>query len=354
MPEKDISQELAQRIREAAAAAEKLNVRGGGTKDFFGRAADGTPLDVAGHEGIVSHEPTELVLTARGGARIDEIEEVLSQKGQMLPFDPPRFGPGSTLGGAVASGLAGPRRPWGGAPRDLVLGVRIVDGRGRILRFGGQVMKNVAGYDLSRLMAGAMGTLGVLLEISVKVLPRPPLERTLTLELGPDTAIAKMRDVAKRPFPLTGAAYHSGCLYLRLAGSESVLAKHRAKIGGEFWPEGERFWKRLRDHELPFFQQSGPLWRLSVPPRVPADVLAAPTIIDWGGAQRWIRWDGSAEELRAVAAENGGHATLFRHGKRESEVFHPLAPAVERLHRRLKNVFDPEGILNHGRLYPGW
>jgi glycolate oxidase FAD binding subunit len=350
----DIGEWLRQRVLEAAARGQTLCLRGGDTKGFHGRTPAGEPLELAGHRGIVSYEPTELVITARGGTPLSEIESVLAEHGQMLPCDPPHFAPGGTLGGVVAAGLGGPRRPWGGAPRDLLLGVRLLDGRGRILRFGGQVMKNVAGYDISRLMAGALGTLGVLLEVSLKVLPRPALERTLRFELAAGEALRRFRELAQQPLPITGAAHLHGQLYLRLAGSEAVLAGHRARIGGEFSDAGDSFWSKLRDHRLDFFADPQPLWRLSLPPATRHPVIDAPCLIDWAGAQRWVKTDWACERVQAAAAKTGGHAVLFRHGDRNQCVFQPLAPPLEAIHRCLKQVFDPSGIFNPGRLYPGW
>ncbi len=254
--------ELQERVREAAAHGETLHARGAGSKDFYGRTASGSALELRKLEGIVSYEPTELVLTARAGTPLETLDAALREAGQMLPFDPPRFAAGGTIGGAVASGLAGPRRPWGGAPRDLLLGVKLLDGRGRIMRFGGQVMKNVAGYDLSRLMAGALGTLGVLLEVSLKVLPRPAEEHTLVREASAEHAIDLFAELQRRPFSLTGAAHADGKLFLRLAAAKSSAERLAAEIGAEAGSGGE-FWSRLRDQRAGFFQSQTPLWRLS-------------------------------------------------------------------------------------------
>ncbi len=350
----DLSERLQEQVRQAAAAGSALYLHGGRSKEFYGRPCAGKPLDVSGHRGILSYEPTELVITARGGTPVAEIEQALAEKGQMLPFDPPHFATDSTLGGAVAAGLAGPRRPWGGAPRDLLLGVKMLDGQGRILRFGGQVMKNVAGYDISRLMAGAMGTLGILLELSLKVLPRASREATLVFEIDPPRGLQLVRNLAKRPLPITGAAHHGDHLYLRLAGSDEVLAGHRTAIGGEFSEKGDRFWSRLRDHRLPFFDDPRPLWRLSVPPATPHPIIDGPTVLDWAGAQRWCKTEAPTKELRAAVSACGGHAVLFRHGDRSGEVFPALAPGLGKLHQGLKRVFDPHGIINPGRLYADW
>jgi glycolate oxidase FAD binding subunit len=227
--------------------------------------------------------------------------------------------------------------------------VRIVNGRGEVLRFGGQVMKNVAGYDLSRLTAGALGTLGVLLEASLKVLPAPAAELTLAQEIDAADAIAAMNRYAGRPLPLSAAAHWEGRLYLRLSGSASGVESARRVIGGERLGAGP--WADLREHRLPFFRGDAPLWRLSVPPTSPPLALPGSWVVDWGGAQRWLRTDADPERVRAVAGAAGGHATLFRGGDRSGEVFHPLATGVATLHRRLKQAFDPRGILNPSRLY---
>jgi glycolate oxidase FAD binding subunit len=353
MSEQDIARELQQQVEESAQAGSALSIPGGNTKSFLGRACPGKDLDVSGHRGILSYEPTELVITARGGTPLAELESTLAERGQMLPFEPPRFGPAGTIGGALASGLAGPRRPWGGAPRDLLLGVKILDGRGHILEFGGQVMKNVAGYDLSRLMAGALGTLGILLEVSVKVLPRPAREVTLITETDAAASIESMQQLQGSPLPLTGAAYLEGRLHLRLAGNAELTGAIARQVGATV-REDDDFWASLRDQKLDFFAgDDAPLWRLSLAPAARTE-LDERSLIDWGGAQRWLRGDLEPQEIRDIAARHGGHATLFRGGDRDSERFHPLPPAEERLHRSLKAVFDPHGILNPGRLYPGW
>ncbi len=342
-------------LREAVARAfaddTPLRIVGGDSKAFFGRRATGQALDVSGHRGTVAYEPSELVLTARAGTPLTEVETLLAGERQMLPFEPPHFGPGATLGGTIACGLSGPRRPYAGAARDFVLGVQVVNGRGEVLRFGGQVMKNVAGYDVSRLMVGALGTLGVLLEVSVKVLPAPAREVTLVLEADAPSAIETMNRLAGRPLPLTAACHAEGRLYLRLSGSESGVEAARSALGGETADGG--FWETLREQQLPFFAGEGPLWRLSVPPTTPPLDLPGPMLLDWGGAQRWSRTDAGEARVRQVAGSAGGHATLFRGGHRDADVFHPLAPSLAALHRRLKAAFDPAGVLNPGRLYAG-
>ena len=337
---------LQDRIREAAERKAPLRLRGGGSKDFYGNEPRGELLDTRGYAGIVSYEPTELVVTARCGTSLSELEQTLKENGQCLPFEPPHFGPGATLGGCVAAGLSGPRRASAGALRDFVLGVKLVDGRGRDLAFGGQVMKNVAGYDVARLAAGSLGTLGLIAEVSLKVLPAPACELSLELEMSETVALERMNVWAGQPLAVSATAWHAGRLRVRLAGAEPAVRSAAVKIGGSRVDAGQ-FWDEVREHRHAFFGGPQELWRVAVPSVCPP--LGAPggTLIEWSGALRWLR----GGDARVVAAEAGGHATLFRsHGKRES-VFASLDPVAMALHRRLKAAFDPAGVLNPGRLY---
>lgn len=347
----DLGEALADAVQAAHREHTPLCLRGAGTRDFYGRAPTGTPLAVADHRGVVSYEPTELVLTARAGTPLDELDALLAEQGQRLACEPPRFGPGSTLGGAVASGLSGPRRPYCGALRDFVLGVQLVNGTGTVLRFGGEVMKNVAGYDLSRLMVGALGTLGLLLEVSLKVLPAAAHECTLSLECDAAKALYLANRWAGTPLPLDAIAWYAGRLCVRLAGTTEGVTAARLHLGGEEVPAAESHWLALRDHGHPFLAAPGPLWRLSVPPGAPLPELPGEWMIEWGGAQRWLRTEAPAASVRAATAAIGGHSTLFRGGRREDDVFQPLPAPLHALHRRLKMTFDPQGILNPGRLY---
>lgn len=346
----DLSEALAETIRSTTAP---LHLSGANTKRFYGRQVDGHHLSVAGHRGIVSYEPTELVITARAGTPLGEIESALARHDQMLAFEPPHFGDGATLGGTLACGFSGPRRPYAGSARDFVLGMKIINGKGERLAFGGQVMKNVAGYDISRLMVGALGTLGLLLEASLKVLPRPERETTLGFVLPAAEARARVNAWAGQPTPLSAACYADDTLYMRLSGSESAVAAARTKLGGDEIAQGTAFWSDLREHRLPFFRQDAPLWRLSVPP---AATLSLPGewLLDWGGAQRWLKSPLPPTEIWRAAEHAGGHATLFRGGDRAGEVFHPLSTPLARLHRNLKHAFDPAGTLNPGRYTTAW
>ena len=346
----DASGELAAGLLRAAAEGTPLAIVGGGSKSFLGRTPQGEPFQVGSHRGIVAYEPTELVITARAGTTLTEIEAVLTDSGQMLAFEPPHFGASATLGGTVASALSGPRRPYAGAARDFVLGVKMLSGEGRTLTFGGQVMKNVAGYDLSRLMVGAMGTLGVLLEISLKVLPLPAQTTTLGFSLDAAAAIEKMNEWAAKPLPLSGAYHEKDRLFVRLSGTERGVAQAVQRLGGESVEDARR-WHGLREHQLEHFGAGKALWRLSVPPATPPIALPGETLIDWGGALRWLKSEARGENIRAPVSRVDGHAMLYREGDRAGEVYHPLSAPLLKLHQRLKASFDPKGILNRGRMY---
>ncbi len=349
-----LARELAEQVRAATAERNPLRIQGSGSKAFHGRRVNdqARPLDLTGYQGVIGYEPTELVITAAVGTSLETLDATLAEGKQMLGFEPPRFGPAATLGGTVACGLSGPIRPYTGSVRDFVLGVKIINGKGEILRFGGQVMKNVAGYDVSRLMVGSLGTLGVLLEVSLRVLPRPAMEQTLVQEAGQATAIEQLAGWSNKPYPLTGVVCDGRQLYLRLSGSASGVAAAADAIGGDLLPaeQAEAFWSDLREQRLAFFAGDAPLWRLSLPPATPP--LPGASLLDWGGAQRWLRSDAEPDSVFSAARAVGGHATLFRGGDRAGSVFQPLSPELLALHQRLKTSFDPAGIFNPGRLYP--
>lgn len=349
---------LRERVLAATASGVPLDIQGGNTKRWYGQTPDGEPLDVRAYRGIVSYDPAELVITARAGTPLAEIEAALAKRGQILPFEPPHFGPGATLGGCIAAGLAGPRRPHVGAPRDFVLGAVVMNGQGQVLHFGGQVMKNVAGYDVSRVLAGSLGTLGVLLELSIKVLPCPVAERTLRFEMPQAPAIDQLNRWGGQPLPLMGSVWHNGVLSVRLGGAAAAVDAARTAMGGEPVDaiEAHDFWQALREQTHPFFAPAPvtgdgqPLWRLSVPSTTPPLAHGDEQLIEWGGAQRWWITSHSAAEVRAIAAAAGGHATLFRHGDKSAGVFTPQPAALDAIGKRLQQAFDPSRIFNRHRL----
>ena len=348
----EIVSSLSARIKEAMASNAPLAVRGGNTKAFYGGAIVGDTLDVRPYAGIIEYEPKELVLTVRAGTTLADIESAMDSAAQMLPFEPPHYAAGSTIGGSVAANLSGPRRPYTGAVRDFVLGTRILSGTGDDLRFGGRVIKNVAGYDVSRLMAGAMGTLGVLLDLSFKVLPKPSADLTLRYAFDEATAIRQFNEWAGKPLPISATSWYQGVAMLRLSGAAAGVKAARQKLGGEVIADDVafQFWRALRDQHDAFFQSAEPLWRVSVPPTTSPLQLAMPQWIEWGGGLRWLCGAADAAKLRAKVAAAGGHVTLFRNGDKSAGVFHPLQPALVKIHRDLKAAFDPENILNRGRM----
>ena len=357
-------QRWSERVRAAAADKRPLMLRGGGSKDFYGQSFEGEPLDTREYAGIVDYDPTELFVTARCGTPLADVESALSARGQMLAFEPPHFGGGeretpqpphfrstATVGGMVAAGLSGPRRQAAGAVRDYLLGVKLIDGRGEALTFGGQVMKNVAGYDVSRLMAGALGTLGLLVEVSIKTLPVPVAEKTIRLELPEARALEALNRWAGRPLPISASCHENDQLTLRLSGAEAAVRAARAKIGGEELHDAASFWRSVRDQTHAAFATGAPLWRLSLPSTAPALGLPGGQLVEWGGALRWIASNAEPATLREAAKRAGGHATLFRGGDKSAGVFAPLDAALGRVHRNLKLAFDPAGIFNRGRMY---
>jgi glycolate oxidase FAD binding subunit len=363
---------LVDQVQTARSQRGALNIRGGGTKSFYGGEPRGDPLDTPALAGISSYEPTELVVTARAGTPLAELEAALAAQGQCLPFEPPRFGEtggaepvaarGGTVGGMVAAGLAGPARAAVGGVRDYVLGATLLNGRGEVLTFGGQVMKNVAGYDVSRLLVGSLGILGVICEVSLKVMPLAPATRTLRLECDQAEAIRRLNDWGGQPLPLNASAWWDGTLVVRLSGARAAVLAAGVAIGGEVIEDtlAATFWAGLRDQRDEFFlgaaravEGGASLWRLSVPPATAPLKLSGEQLVEWGGAQRWLCTSAPAPALREVAAAAGGHATLFRALDKSAGAFAPLKPPLDRIHRELKLAFDPDAVFNPGRLVAG-
>ena len=344
----DDSQSLLEQVNQALENATPLRIQGSNSKGFLGRTTAGEILDTRAHRGIVSYDPTELVITARCGTPLSELAQALDAAQQMLPCEPPSFGDGATVGGMIACGLSGPRRPWSGSVRDFVLGTRVITGQGKLLRFGGEVMKNVAGYDLSRLMTGSYGCLGLITEVSLKVLPKPRKVLSISLEMDPERALLRLAQWGQQPLPISAACHDGSRLHLRLEGGEGSVAAAHERLGGERLDAS--YWEDLNEQRLSFFDEDQPLWRLSLPHNTPRLSLPGRQLIDWGGAQRWLKSDAEAAFIRQVVDEVGGHVTCFSHGLTDTP-FQPLPPALMRYHRNLKQQLDPRGIFNPGRLY---
>lgn len=350
--DQDQSDNIQQVVQQAMADNQPLRIVGGGTKQFYGRQIAGQRLDVGGHCGLVQYEPTELVVTVRSGTTILELERVLREQGQMLAFEPPHFGSAATVGGMLACGLSGPRRPWFGAMRDAVLGLRCINGRGEQLHFGGEVLKNVAGFDVSRLMVGALGTLGVILEISLKLIPRSGIEQTRVFVCTEEEARRWVAAWSADNMPLSGAVFDGQQLMVRLSGVASAVTAATSVLGGESLSNAEAWWRDVREHQHDFFNDSRPLWRLSLPAMVEPVKIQGDCLYDWGGAQRWLKTTLQPDLVREMAVRAGGYATLFRGGDRQGMVFQPLSAAIHGVHLELKKAFDPQRLFNRGSLYP--
>ncbi|HEX8590347.1 MAG TPA: glycolate oxidase subunit GlcE [Pseudomonas sp.] len=350
--DRDASDALLEQVNQAIQFALPLRIQGANSKAFLGREVAGEVLDTRAHCGIVTYDPTELVITARAGTPLSVLNAALEEAGQMLPCEPPTYSDGgagdATVGGMVAAGLSGPRRPWSGSVRDFVLGTRVITGLGKHLRFGGEVMKNVAGYDLSRLMAGSFGCLGLITEVSLKVLPKPRLCTSLALEMDSLTALARLAQWGQEPLPISAASHDGRVLRLRLEGGEGSVAAAHDRLGGETIDSA--YWGALNEHRLDFFTDGRPLWRLSLPVSTAALDVPGDQLIDWAGAQRWLKSDASGSEIRRIVSAAGGHATCYSHALDDSP-FQPLATPLLRYHRQLKAQLDPHGIFNPGRMY---
>ncbi len=340
--------ELQEQIQDALADGTTLAIQGSGSKHFLGQkiATDGV-LSTQSLNEVIDYQPAELFVRARSGTPLKDIEALLAKQGQMLPFEPPSFGSEATLGGTVACGLSGPSRPWLGACRDFVLGCRLINGKAEELHFGGEVIKNVAGYDVSRLQSGAFGGLGLLLELSIKTLPAATREITLCQEADENRALQLFRQWSREPLPISGAAWYQGKVWVRLSGARAAVTEASTRIGGDRL-EKTTFWHALKEQQLPFFAHQQHLWRLSLPRAAGRLKLPGDYLLDWGGAQRWLFSNAPAAEIQQLAAAVGGHASSWRNGP-----FHPLSDGVLAVHKNLKQAFDPKGILNPQRMYPG-
>jgi glycolate oxidase FAD binding subunit len=348
----DQTEMLQATVKQALAKKQTLHIVGCGSKSFLQSATADAELNLSGHTGVIAYEPSELYITARAGTHMTEIEALLAQHNQMLACEPPHFGEKVTLGGTVACGFSGSRRPFAGSVRDHILGVHIINGAGEILQFGGQVMKNVAGFDVSRLMVGARGTLGCLLELSIKVMPKPELEETLLFECPLADAPKRMSELTRRSMPISALALTAGHIFLRLEGTAAAIHAAHTQIGGETATGSAHFWETVREQTHAFFTRSQPLWRLSLPPATTLNMPENDVLIDWGGGLRWWHTDKPAAEIEALASEHGGYAYLFRGAV---PVVGATPPAsLLAIHQRLKKSFDPHGIFNPGLMGGGF
>ncbi len=342
-------------------ARQPLRITGHGSKDFYGEAPQGETLSTLALTGITAYEPSELYLSALAGTPIAEVEAVLAAQRQRLAFEPPRFKGRGTVGGMVAAGLSGPSRAALGSARDHVLGAVVINGAGELLSFGGTVMKNVAGFDVSRVLAGSLGQLGLITEVTLKVLPLPAATATLRFDLTQADALKALNTWGGQPLPIEASAWWDGALVLRLAGAQAAVQAAITRMGGDRIPDdlAHAFWTGLRDQSDEFFigaeravAGGARLWRLSVPGTAPELKLHGEQLIEWCGAQRWVVTPMEPAAVREAAAGVGGHATLFRALDKSPGAFAPLSAPLAAIHRRLKASFDPHGIFNPGRLYP--
>lgn len=362
----DLSVEFIDQVKNCIDKKQKIIIEGGSTKKELGRdtgSSDTHKIMTKQHTGIVNYEPVELVMTVRAGTTIKEIADVLAENSQVLACDPPHFDGKATIGGTLGANVSGPSRPWLGSIRDHVLGVNLINGSGEHLRFGGKVMKNVAGYDVSRLQAGAMGTLGLMTEISFKVLPKTAVTMTLSIEATQADAILMMNELSGQPKPIMGACWSNNYLYLRLSGAKSAVegtAKQWQHKFSAFKMLSESdalvFWASLRERANEFFserEKSEPLWRFSLNSAAPVYLEGERWLLDWAGSQRWLKGEFSQKELSAWASKQGGEVVLYQGGDRTKEIIAEPNSVMKKLQTNIKHSFDPHNIFNAGRLY-GW
>ena len=348
----DATQKLCEAVRHASDTGQPIQICGNHSKAFYGPIGNGQPVSSKELTGIIEYEPSELYITAGSGTLLTDLEETLARDNQMLPFDPPHYGKYATVGGTVACGLSGPRRPYAFAMRDCILGTRIINGLGEHLKFGGQVVKNVAGYDVSRVMCGAMGTLGMITEVSFKTVPKPENEITLTYECSAPQALTTMHTHMQSLVPVSASYFEKGILYIRLSGIDKVLQKLKSSLGGEELDNSTEFWHSVREHQRDFFKSDKNLWRCIVPVDSTPASINGESVIEWNGGLRWYSSNDDADSVMQASKVTGGHATLFKTTSSASQRFTEPATALKKLHLNLKKAFDPDNILNPGRMYP--
>lgn len=358
-PNNDISSALQNYVKEAISNRSPLYIHGGNSKLFYGNKVEAKPLDVSTHTGIIDYDPTELCITVRAGTLLSDIEKILDAENQILPFEPPQYTQSATIGGALAAGISGPRRSYTGSVRDAILGVKIINGEGEIVSFGGQVMKNVAGYDLSRMMVRSQGTLGVILEASIRLLPKPKHEITLSFNGNQSYALDYFQSSRIEQLPITASAWFNDVAYLRLSGSEKNVANTSknllSTLEAKSMEDAHQFWTDIRDHKHHFFGRTDkPLWRISLPPASnEIKQINDNQFIEWGGAQRWVNTNTPANIIHSSTNSRNGYATLFQGDIPETPCFPKLDKALMKLHKQLKNNMDPHRIFNPERMYSG-
>ena len=347
----DIQVELIHAVEKAIEQKQPLAIHGSNSKNFLGNEITGKPVDVSMHSGIIEYEPSELFITAKCGTPLKELESILRDNGQILPFEPPSFTSADTLGGTVACGLSGPRRAYANPIRDCILGAHIINGKAEYLTFGGNVMKNVAGYDASRLMCGAYGTLGIIMQVSIRVAPKPQHEMTTVLECSENQAITQLNRWTQTHFPITASFFHDNLLHIRLEGLQNSVVNTHKKIGGEPLSSSKEFWCSVKNHQHDFFNSDLPLWKLVIPQNTPALSISGKTSLEWNGGLRWLTSNEDSENIINACKRSRGSATLFKSTSKPNDHLPDLPIGLKNLHIKIKSAFDPDNIFNQGRQY---
>ena len=346
----DRIQQLCNVVKHAHDTKQPLNIQAGNSKAFYGNHVDGQIIKTSDLDGIIEYQPSELYITAYASTSLQTIEDTLDEHNQILSFEPPHYSNSATIGGAIASGFSGPRRPYGDAIRDCILGTNIINGKGEYLSFGGKVMKNVAGYDVSRLMCGAFGTLGIITQASIKVQPKPKHECTLLFEFSEEQALNKIHSWLSELIPVTASYYENNHLWIRLSGLEKTLNNIHKQIGGEEISSNKEFWQSIKNHQTDFFHSNTPLWRCIIPHNSPF-TINGDSSFEWNGSLRWIKSTETADTIFSACQKYRGHASLFRSSSKPTDCLAPMNPQLQTIHQKLKHAFDPEKILNPGRMY---
>jgi len=356
MQDHDDSKSLLEQVVNASQHKQPIRLVGGNSKPFYGNQSPSDhnleTISCAQHTGIIDYEPSELYITARSGTPLKVIEEILAEKQQMLPFEPAAFSHAATIGGTIACGVSGPRRPFSGSCRDSILGVDIINGLGEPLSFGGHVMKNVAGYDVSRGMCGSLGTLGLITQVSVKVIPKPDYETTVVIHANFDDALKYLSEIRQTALPMSANYYENEQLFIRFSLSTEELDTFNRRFKANIYDDAQ-FWYQVREQRKQFFSRQEPLWRCSLPIGSPAFKLSGNMVAEWNAGLHWYKTQESAEHIQQLCQNVGGHAQLFSTEPHKEFFLHPSTVVMFNLHKRIKEAFDPYGIFNPNRLFVG-